>query len=120
MTFEDIPYFKVGEEVVIDHPYCPELNGDAVIYGVLMLKELEKYIQMKRLEKYGKNITIKWTIVPNIYWYDIGKTRLWGDGSSIIMSYVGEKSLRKKPKPYNGEQFDFSDEDVPYSVEEKA
>ena len=89
-------YFSVGEEVILCSKMHPECNGDATVLGV--------FPSNFGIDSAGNRCSYGYTLtIPN-----------------PNPSNWSQNALRKKPKPYNGEQFDFSDEDCPYEVEEKV
>jgi len=104
-------YFKVSEEVILCSINHPELSGNAVVLEVFPDKK-------SRLAYYARNypldiMRMKDTNEPH-YQLTIqnplnehGMRGLWL-----------QSSLRKKHKPYNDDEFNFSDEDIPYPMEE--
>ena len=90
------PLYQVGEEVVIHASGTQEHGMEAVI----------TIAKSDRLSSGG--------FEPNQI------RSLYKTSVDMDDQYWGDKHLRKKHKPYNGEVFDFSEEDLPYKTGEKV
>lgn len=113
------PLYSVGEEVHLVSKSLPELNGDDVVEEVFTCRDdhikwlNENYPFDGLIWREGKNV-----IYPN---YILSKRYERENKKGFVTAITWrESALRKKHKPYEGEVFDFSEEDSPYKIGETA